>query len=144
MSPSIHAPGARAPVPSPPGFGGPATWRPIWYAGVVLVLGLLGTWRAQPAVRHSLLPERTAAPDTSALSAEIRQAGGHVLLHLSGWAKPAVLEDMSAAGLGPLEGYEQLERLDSIGMNIVGGTIPPGGLDRIAALRYVLRMEPVP
>lgn len=144
MSPSIHAPGARAPVPSPPGFGGSAIWHPILYAGVVVVLGLLGTWSAQPEIRHPLLPERTGAPDTSALSAEIRQVGGRVFLHLSGWAKPAVLEEMSAAGLAPLEGYAELERLDSIGMNIVGGTVPPGGLDRIAALRYVLRIEPVP
>lgn len=44
-------------------------------------------------------------------------------------------------GMLPLPGYTRVERMDSMGLNVIGGVIPPGHLDRIAALRYIVRIE---
>lgn len=41
-----------------------------------------------------------------------------------------------------MRGHERVERLDSLGMNTVAGTIPAGWLDSIMAVRYVVAIEP--
>ena len=104
-----------------------------------LVLAILAG--CSPELSDSPLPERTGAADTSALPHHFRSSGGPVLLRLTGWADSVVVRQLVAAGLRPLPGYARVERLDSLGMNVVGGVVPPNGLDSILALRYVLVLE---
>jgi hypothetical protein len=80
-------------------------------------------------------------PDVGDLPDNFSATGGPVLLILTGWVKAAAIADLEAAGLLPLPGLQSVEQLDSLGLNVVGGVIPPGGLDRIAAIRYIERIE---
>ena len=105
-----------------------------------LVLAILAG--CSPELGDSRLPERTGTADTSALPHNFRSSGGPVLLRLTGWADSIVVRQLVDGGLRPLPGYGRVERLDSLGMNVVGGVVPPGGLDSILALRYVLVLEP--
>ena len=88
------------------------------------------------------LPERSVPPDVATLPAGFASVGGPVFLRLTGWADSAVVQELEAAGLLPLPGYKRVERLDSIGMNVVGGTVPPQRLDPILAVLYVRAVEP--
>lgn len=108
--------------------------------GVALLLAAIAG--CTPELSDSPLAERTGAADTSALPGHFRSIGGPVLLRLTGWADSIVVRQLVEAGLRPLPGYERVERLDSLGMNVVGGVIPPNGLDSIIALKYVLVLEP--
>lgn len=88
------------------------------------------------------LPQRLAPPDTTALTPRIRSEGGAVLLELTGWVNARVTEEFVAAGLEPLPGYDSVESLDSMGQNVIGGTVTEETLDRILTLPYIVEVRP--
>lgn len=90
------------------------------------------------------LPERSIAPDLSALGPSLDSAGGPVIFELTGWVRPEVIEAFVERGLQPLPGYDAVERLDSLGLNSLGGVVPPRGLYRFLELRYIVRVRPAP
>lgn len=133
----------------PPRSGRPSLILPVGPAEVRrLVLAAVTGWlivlvaACAPERRHSSLPERTAPPDTTALTPRIRSEGGAVLLELTGWVNGRVTEDFVAAGLEPLPGYDSVEALDSMGHNLIGGTVTPETLDRVLALPYIVEVRP--
>lgn len=65
-----------------------------------------------------------------------------MVIRLTGWANDRAIAQLEAAGLRPLPGRDGVERLDSLGMNMVEGTIQPGWIDSILAVRYVVAVEP--
>jgi hypothetical protein len=92
--------------------------------------------------RHPPLPERTVPPDTSSLTPRIRSEGGPILLELTGWVNARVREEFVAAGLEPLPGYDSVEALDSMGQNVIGGTVTTETLGRVLALPYIVEVRP--
>jgi hypothetical protein len=112
-------------------------------AGLVAV-GMIVLTSCTSEPREFYLPERSVPPDIAALPADFDVTGGPVLIRLTEWANAAVLGQLEAAGLQPVPGYARVERLDTLGMNITGGTIVPEGLERILSLMYVVRVEPAP
>jgi hypothetical protein len=87
----------------------------------------------------SLLPPRVADVDTSAVTSEVRQNGGDVFVKLTGFPGSDVLQHLSSKGLGPPSGRSALVVL---ARNTVGGFVPAGGVDKIAAVSYVVRITP--
>lgn len=129
---------ARSPPPSAAAGRGFAGLR----AAAIALFGLVVAACGPDEVSHSPLPVRTSPPDTSALTQEIRTEGGPLLLELTGWVPPSVIDELERGGLRPLPGYQRVERLDSMGLNLVGGTAPAGSLDRILALPYIVSVRP--
>jgi hypothetical protein len=111
-------------------------------AAVGIIAVLSGCTSEAPREWH--LPERSVPPDIAALPADFDTKGGPVLIRLTQWPDSSVLAQLESAGLEPLPGYSVVERLDSLGMSFAGGTMTPGGLERILALPYVIRVEPAP
>jgi hypothetical protein len=107
------------------------------------IVAVLSGCTSKPS-REWYLPERTVPPDITALPADFETTGGPVLIRLTEWPNSGVLAQLEAAGLQPLPGYSEVERLDSLGMSYSGGTVTPGGLERILALQYVIRVQPAP
>jgi hypothetical protein len=87
----------------------------------------------------SLLPPRVADVDTSAVTSELRQNGGDVFVKLTGFPSSEVVQQLNSKGLGPPSGRSELVVL---ARNTVGGFVPAGGVDRIAAVSYVVRITP--
>ena len=114
----------------------------VGWAAVGIIASLAACTAEAPREWH--LPERSIPPDITALPADFDVTGGPVLIRLTEWPDSAVLWQLEAAGLEPLPGYDRIERLDSVGMSYTGGIVPPGGLERILALMYVIRLEPMP
>lgn len=85
---------------------------------------------------------RQSATTQAFVSPHFESSGGPVLLRLTGWADDRAIAQLEATGLRPMRGHERVERLDSLGMNTVAGTIPAGWLDSIMAVRYVVAIEP--
>lgn len=110
----------------------------------IILTGIAVLTACSPERSDSPLPERSGAANTTALPPSFRGSGGPVLLRLTGWADSVVVQEIVDAGLRPLPGRNTPERIDTLGMNVVGGTIPPNGLDRILALQYLVSIEPVP
>jgi len=112
-------------------------------AGVGCTLVVMAIGCAQEIDYYAPLPQRNRPPDTIAISPRFAASGGPVLLHLTSWANARVLEEVVAAGMRPLPGYSRVERLDSMGLNLVGGVVPSEVWPRIRALRWVVRIEPL-
>lgn len=110
----------------------------------IILVGMAVLTACAPERSDPPLPERSGAADTTALPPFFRGSGGPVLLRLTGWADSVVVQEIVDAGLRPLPGRNAAERLDTVGMNVVGGIVPPNTLDRILALRYILSIEPLP
>lgn len=107
---------------------------------VTLVIVVMAA--CSPELSDAPLAERTGPVDTTGLPTDFRSRGGPVLLHVTGWVNPDVVRRLEDAGLRPLPQYRRVERMDSLGMNIVGGTVPPEGLGSIMAVRFVVAIEP--
>jgi hypothetical protein len=87
----------------------------------------------------SLLPPRVGDVDTSSVTSELRQNGGDVFVRLTGFPGSDVLQHLNSKGLGPPSGRSALVVL---ARNTVGGFVPAGGVDGIAAVSYVVRITP--
>ena len=108
----------------------------------VLVTSLLGA--CGPELSDLPLPEWTGPVDTAGLPQTFQAAGGPAHFHLTGWANETVIEQFVSAGLMPLPGYAQVQRMDSIGLNVVGGVVRPRALDRVLELPYIVRIRTCP
>ena len=108
----------------------------------LLITSLLSA--CMPELSELPLPEWTEAVDTAGVPQTFHAAGGPAHFHLTGWANDMVIEQFVRAGLMPLPGYAQVQRLDSIGLNVVGGRVPPGGLDRVLELPYIVKIRTCP
>jgi hypothetical protein len=108
-----------------------------WVVITLLACGEQAVSSELPAL--SLLPPRVADVDTSAVTSEVRQNGGDVFVKLTGFPGSDVLQHLSSKGLGPPSGRSALVVL---ARNTVGGFVPAGGVDKIAAVSYVVRITP--
>lgn len=131
----------RADSPSRIPPSGPAEVRRLVLAAVTGWL-IVVVAACAPERRHPPLPERTVPPDTSALTPRIRSEGGPILLELTGWVNARAREEFVAAGLEPLPGYDSVEALDSMGQNVIGGTVTPETLAGVLALPYIVEVRP--
>jgi len=122
--------------PSGPAEVGRLVLAAVWGRLIAVVAGCAPDER-----HHTPLIERTVPPDTSALTPRIRSEGGPVLLELTGWVNGRVREEFVAAGLEPPPGYDSVEALDSMGQNVIGGTVTTETLGGVLALPYIVEVR---
>ena len=91
------------------------------------------------------LPSRTQAADLGRITQVVRDSGGNVFVKLTAEPTPTALEVLGIAGLAPpktVPARNHLVTFDSLRIATVWGWLPPNGLSRLAALRFVIRVEP--
>ena len=109
----------------------------------LLVLGVAACRSASTADREDGLPEpRSGAIDTARVSSIQRASGFSAFVHLTGPPTPQALATLDTAGLRPPQGRSSLVVFEALALNVVWGDVPAGGLDRIAAVGFVTRVEP--
>ena len=112
----------------------------------VACLLLLGTMLAscdEPGGDSALLPARSAAVDTTAVTDSLRQFGGDVFVNLTGAPDDAVLLSLRQAGLEAPAGHDAGPvSLPPVLPNTVWGHVAAGGIRRLAMLPFVLLVEP--
>jgi hypothetical protein len=65
-----------------------------------------------------------------------------VFIELTGAPRPAVLEELRQAGLGPPPGRTAIVTYPGLSVHLLRGSIGPGGVRRLAELPFVLMIEP--
>lgn len=88
------------------------------------------------------LPDRQGAPDLSQVSEEFRSAGGSAFIGLTGFPTKPALHALAKAGLQPPPGSDEFQTFPGLGLHVVAGVVPPGGVERIARLKFVTAIEP--
>lgn len=110
----------------------------------LLTACLVFSARCSDVREHALLPPRAGASDTGGITSEFRSSGGPARVTLTGWVKPDVVSELEAAGLGAPPGHDHPATLQGMPNNALVGLVPPGGVDRVAELPYVVEIEPAP
>jgi hypothetical protein len=96
------------------------------------------------------LPNRTQAADVSRVTREFRQVGGNAFVRLTGFPTPQSIDALARAGLKPPADCERvwgtpcttIMKFDGLALHAVSGNIPPHGVDRLVALKFVTAIEP--
>jgi hypothetical protein len=88
------------------------------------------------------LPPRTTVVDTSRVSAELRERGGPVFVHLTGSPNRSALAALELAGLRGPGNLEHPVTFDSLKLSVAWGRVLPGAVAGIAAVPFVTCVEP--
>jgi len=94
------------------------------------------------------LPSRAGPVDLSRVTLEFRRQGGNAFIRLTGLPNSLVLAVLAGRGLQPprpLPGWPAFPGIvtwDSLRLRVAWGYVPQNGVDRIAALAFVIAIEP--
>lgn len=105
-----------------------------------LPVACTGAGSLEPEAQCSVLPDRSVPIDTSRITADFSEQGGEAFVKLTGPPTPIVVDELQRAGLTEPEGRSEPVVFEFIWT--VWGRIPPNGVNKIAALLCVTRIEP--
>ena len=88
------------------------------------------------------MADRTSEVDLTAVTNSLRVNGGTVFVLLTCPPTATAIEVLGLAGLTPPPGRDRIVTFPLLVRSAVWGSIPPNGIARIGALRFVVRIEP--
>jgi hypothetical protein len=88
------------------------------------------------------LPRRAGQVDLAAVTPMFRTSGGNAFVKLTGEPTRRALEVLGLSGLEPPTGHSAIVVFGALRIATVWGYLPSGGVERLAALTFVEKIEP--